>query len=102
MNIHEHGIEIRRKFISMPIIDAIKHEVSVSSEMHAKHGIRNADKKFQTINTFSKSAALTNLAESVLGQSPLLVRAIFFDKTPDKNWLVTWHQDKAIRLIPPH
>lgn len=27
-----------------------------------------------------------------------LVRALFFDKTPEKNWLVTWHQDKTVTL----
>lgn len=32
----------------------------------------------------------------MLGSQPEIVRVIFFDKTPDKNWLVTWHQDKTI------
>jgi hypothetical protein len=26
------------------------------------------------------------------------VRAIFFDKTPDSNWYVTWHQDLTIAV----
>ena len=25
-------------------------------------------------------------------------KAIFFDKTPDQNWYVTWHQDRAINV----
>ncbi|MEW5250264.1 phytanoyl-CoA dioxygenase family protein [Microbulbifer sp. 2201CG32-9] len=29
---------------------------------------------------------------------PEVVRVILFDKTPEKNWLVTWHQDKTIAV----
>lgn len=98
MQFDEHGLEIKRNYISSSIIEAIKNEVSSSNEEHPRHGIRGADKKFQTINQLVHSREFLELASSLLGSRPNIVRVIFFDKTPDKNWLVTWHQDKTIAL----
>lgn len=98
MDIHQHGIEIKRHFIAASTIDEIKNEVGASKEEYPGHGIRNADKKFLTINKLAKSKDFIELASSILGSSPNIVRVIFFDKTPDKNWLVTWHQDKTAAL----
>lgn len=98
MNIHEHGIEIRRSYISDSIIEEIKNELASYSDVFPKHGIRNANKKFSSIEKLSKSSEFTDLASSILGSEPQVVRVIFFDKTPDKNWLVSWHQDKIIAV----
>ena len=40
--------------------------------------------------------ALRQFACSVLGDSCFAVRALFFDKTPDANWKVIWHQDLTV------
>jgi ectoine hydroxylase-related dioxygenase (phytanoyl-CoA dioxygenase family) len=45
-----------------------------------------------------ESPAIRALAEPVLGQSAFVVRSIFFDKTPQANWKVTWHQDLTIAV----
>ena len=39
---------------------------------------------------------LRKLAAAILGQSCFAVRALFFDKTPDANWKVVWHQDLTV------
>jgi ectoine hydroxylase-related dioxygenase (phytanoyl-CoA dioxygenase family) len=36
------------------------------------------------------------IAASVLGPAYRPVRAILFDKTPDQNWSLGWHQDRTI------
>lgn len=98
MSFHTNGFEIRRNFISKSNIEAIKNEVKNSHEIDIKHGIRSADKKINSIKTLANSKELINLADSILGSTPSIVRVIFFDKTPDKNWLVAWHQDKTVVL----
>lgn len=47
-------------------------------------------------------AALAGSAKiiSLLGHGFLPVRSIFFDKTPETNWLVPWHQDLSIAAKP--
>ena len=37
-------------------------------------------------------------AASVLGPNCLPVRAILFDKTPETNWSLAWHQDRTIAV----
>jgi len=41
---------------------------------------------------------LLEIARVVLGPAALPFRATFFDKSPDSNWLVAWHQDTALPL----
>ena len=94
----ENGFEIRRQVVSESIINRIKQDVSASSITYPKHGIRQAEKKFQTIYQLTFSDQLLELAKEYLNADVQLVRTIFFDKTPDTNWLVTWHQDKTIAL----
>lgn len=98
MHINEHGVEIKRDFISSSTIEVIINEVNENTTAYPKHGIRNADKKFKSINSLLNSNNLINLATTILGPNPQVVRVIYFDKTQDKNWLVTWHQDKTIAL----
>lgn len=33
-----------------------------------------------------------------MGGEAHLVRVIFFDKTSDNNWLVSWHQDRTVSV----
>ncbi len=98
MKIHENGIEIQRKFVSSSVMKTIKDEVKNSNIIDSKHGIRSANKKFKSIEKLANSEKVINLASSILGSKPEIVRVIYFDKTPDKNWLVSWHQDKTIAL----
>ena len=41
---------------------------------------------------------ITQLINSTLGPDAFVVRATLFDKRPDANWAVTWHQDQAIAV----
>jgi ectoine hydroxylase-related dioxygenase (phytanoyl-CoA dioxygenase family) len=41
---------------------------------------------------------LLALAQSVLGKSAKPYRATLFDKSPESNWLVPWHQDTVLPL----
>ena len=49
---------------------------------------------------------LRQFATAVLGEACFAVRALFFDKTPDANWKVVWHQDLTVataqRANVPH
>jgi ectoine hydroxylase-related dioxygenase (phytanoyl-CoA dioxygenase family) len=41
---------------------------------------------------------LQAIAGEFLGESAVPYRATLFDKSPGRNWLVTWHQDTALPL----
>jgi ectoine hydroxylase-related dioxygenase (phytanoyl-CoA dioxygenase family) len=92
------GIEIRPAMLTLEEIDAIKAEVSVDHEILRRSGIRNLEKKFQSIARVAANPSVLSIAASSLGRTPQLVRALFFDKTPMRNWLVAWHQDRTVAL----
>jgi len=98
VQINEHGVEIVRNILSKAVISEIITDVNNFTKECSGHGIRNANKKLKSIDSLSKSSSLSDIASSVLGSKPKIVRVIFFDKTPEKNWIVTWHQDKTIAV----
>lgn len=44
------------------------------------------------------SGAIAELAVRLAGRSMRPVRAIAFDKSPDANWALGWHQDRTINV----
>jgi ectoine hydroxylase-related dioxygenase (phytanoyl-CoA dioxygenase family) len=78
------------------MIDLVKQEVSVDHEILRRTGIRNLEKKFGSIAGLAADSSVRSIAASLLGKSPRLVRALFFDKTPKRNWFVAWHQDRTV------
>jgi len=61
-------------------------------------GLRNLLRTNPLVLQFSKSPLILSLAQQAAGLPVFPVRAIFFDKNPDANWLVPWHQDLAIAV----
>ncbi len=51
-----------------------------------------------TIQELARSEAIRALIEPVLGADCFAARGIFFDKTPDANWKVPFHQDLSIAV----
>ncbi|WP_419193023.1 phytanoyl-CoA dioxygenase family protein [Kolteria novifilia] len=50
------------------------------------------------VRELSAAPALKRLVEPLLGRSSFAVRGILFDKTPESNWKVVWHQDLSIAV----
>jgi hypothetical protein len=50
------------------------------------------------VAAFARSARLLDLIRPHLPSEPFPVRAIYFDKSPEANWLVSWHQDLTLAL----
>jgi len=64
------------------------------SSLGVAPGHRNLMRHVPEIAALAGSAKIINL----LGPGLLPVRSIFFDKTPEANWLVPWHQDLSIAV----
>jgi len=61
-------------------------------------GIRNLLRTSPVVAQLATSPALKSIVAEGAGQKAFPVRAIFFDKTAETNWLVPWHQDLAIAV----
>ncbi|MBB4639163.1 phytanoyl-CoA dioxygenase family protein [Longimicrobium terrae] len=62
------------------------------------HAVRNLLEAVPAVRDLARSAAARALVEPVLGAECFAVRGILFDKTPDANWKVAWHQDLTIAV----
>ncbi len=94
----EQGFKLDKQFVSPKAIQALIDDITLFNNQKNHHGIRNADEKFECIAKLANSEKIMAKAKAILGNKPQLVRAIFFDKNPEKNWLVSWHQDKTVSV----
>lgn len=68
------------------------------TEPKAIHALRHLHQTVPDIRQLANSDRVRSLVESVLGPTALVVRSLFFDKTPNANWKVAWHQDLTIAV----
>lgn len=62
-------------------------------------GVRNLLRELPEVASVAASGAVRSVIEPVLGGTAFPVRALWFDKTPEANWKVPWHQDLAIAVV---
>jgi len=98
LRFREDGVELRKAFISQDIIELVKQDINLEDETLKQYGVRNLEKRFKSIALLANDETILVLAQELLHGQVSLVRAIYFDKTPDKNWFVSWHQDKTVTL----
>lgn len=65
----------------------------VRSRAGARHLMR-----YPEIEQLAHDCRLLSIARGFLGAEPVPFRATLFDKSPQQNWLVAWHQDTALPL----
>ncbi len=65
---------------------------------HSTHAMRHLIEVVPAVRKVAEEATIRALVESVLGPRAFVVRSVFFDKTPDANWKVAWHQDLTIAV----
>ncbi|HLL99510.1 MAG TPA: phytanoyl-CoA dioxygenase family protein [Pyrinomonadaceae bacterium] len=98
--LNETGFAILKNVLDEATILSLKRDLfAVTSEKsESAYGVRNLLNLSPGVRKFSESETVRNPAESFLGKEAKVVRAIFFNKTPDANWKVPWHQDLTIAV----
>lgn len=98
MAVLKDGYEIIEDFLPIDQLRLIRAQLEEVPLAKSTGGVRNIDKKVSSVATLAASEHMRNHARRYLAGSPLLVRAILFDKTQDTNWLVSWHQDRTVAV----
>lgn len=98
MTLDQDGFELSPKLVDEPSIREIISEIEALDVSYSRAGLRNAEKKLPSIQKLVYSPQILEKAQTYLVGKPNLVRVIVFDKKADKNWLVSWHQDKTITV----
>lgn len=71
---------------------------SVSAAGNPRGGTRDVLCQIPDLEAVAAHSRVKEIVKDVLGAGAFLVRATLFDKTPDANWKVPWHQDLTIAV----
>jgi len=101
----ERGFEIIDNAFDKQTVDNLALELSRLSFSDAAKkrkavafGVRNLLNVAPVVKEFAASDVIRKLVEPISGEKARVVRAIFFDKTPEANWKVPFHQDLTIAV----
>jgi ectoine hydroxylase-related dioxygenase (phytanoyl-CoA dioxygenase family) len=92
------GFAIAPGVFSSREVDAIAHDLGSQTLQRSRAGARHL-LCVAVVAALARDSRLMQLATDVLGCEPLPFGATLFDKSPDANWLVVWHQDTALPFV---
>jgi ectoine hydroxylase-related dioxygenase (phytanoyl-CoA dioxygenase family) len=97
---HENGYCITPRLISGHLVDQLRKAADrlFTAAGGARAGLRDAVSRDEAFRAIANADCVRELANSVLGSSAFVVRSVLFDKTPEANWDVVWHQDVTIAV----
>ena len=79
------------------LINTTIHKYQQENPNEEPHAIRNVVRKIPELKDFIFNSTLLKIL-GMIDAGLFLTKAIFFDKSPDSNWYVTWHQDVVINV----
>lgn len=98
----KNGFFLLENAIDESAIRSLLRELSVLEDGVNHYGVRNLMNRVPYVRQLVTSDPLLAIARDVLGDKAKPVRSVFFDKVPDANWNVAWHQDTSIALEARH
>jgi hypothetical protein len=74
------------------------NEPSVLRSRGHTYGSRDLLRLLPEVGDIPRHPSLKGFVAAVLGPRAGLVRALYFDKPPDRSWSLPWHKDRAIAV----
>src|SRR6266568_2848865 len=99
----DQGFAIIPDVVSREKVDRVISEIQAALNAHdatnrSGYAIRHLMRAVPAVKELAQGAEIRALVEPVLGPQLVVVRSLFFDKTTEANWKVTWHQDLTIAV----
>jgi Phytanoyl-CoA dioxygenase (PhyH) len=94
---HSRGFWIENNVLSGAECDEIIEAAPLSLQGGSRAGARHL-MSIPAIVAAAKDERLLRIARRALGDGAVPFRATLFDKSARANWLVVWHQDRALPL----
>lgn len=95
--IGDAGFAILPPLFSHEYLDELLQEIDEAAPRRSRAGIRHA-LRLPAVAAVAREPQMIEVAREVLGGEAFPFRATLFDKSPAANWLVVWHQDRALPL----
>ncbi len=103
-DVEKDGFAIIRNLLSPPAVTDLLtslERIDETGSVRRRGGvfaIRNLLEVSPEVRELANSEAVRQRVEAVLGDGFFPVRGILFDKIPEANWKVPWHQDLTIAV----
>lgn len=101
LQVAQNGYAIFPDIVSAAEIQQLAYKLERSALRHGRAGVRHLLGN-SAVAALANDPRMLRIAQSVLGPDASPFRATLFDKSPDSNWLITWHQDTALPLREKH
>ena len=96
-SVRAHGFLILPHVLICREIEALLCGLADMNHHRGRAGIRHL-LHHRAVAEVAADPRLLGIARAVLRHNALPFRTTLFDKSPDSNWLITWHQDTALPL----
>ena len=108
-SLEKDGFCLLRRAVSIETVDRLLHVcrdvfesdsdgVRARSSRGHVYAARNLIESIPEISTVWRCELLMTFLREQLGDQFGLVRALFFDKPPDRTWALAWHRDTSIAV----
>lgn len=98
MAVADAGFELIDELLTVDEVEKLLADLTKLKLEPLRGGIRRIEQLVPRVAALAVSRKLMAVAASYLPGQPELVRAIYFDKSPENNWYVTWHQDQTVAV----
>ena len=97
MKVEQDGYAIVPNVFIPDEVQSLALTLESSNLPRSRAGIRHLLSN-TAIAQVANDSRLLGITQSILGDDAFPFKATLFDKSPDTNWLITWHQDTALPL----
>lgn len=101
---HTHGYALAERVFPLDLIETLKTAIESIPDGEAVrrkqnvYGVRNLLENSPEVRALAASEAARQFVTPILGHNAFATRAVFFDKVPQANWNLGWHQDSVISV----
>ncbi|HEV2717671.1 MAG TPA: hypothetical protein VGU64_20555, partial [Terriglobales bacterium] len=95
--LQNHGFAIIPRVLAPAEIASVIQGLGRATLPRSRAGTRNA-LQVDAVTALARSSRVFEIVREILGRDAIPYRATLFEKSPHANWLVAWHQDRAIPL----
>ena len=92
------GFEVLEGVLSVKEVECLLGSLSQLKLEPRRGWVRNIESRCKEVAELVAAEPLMRIARQHLAGVPKLVRAIYFDKSAERNWSVTWHQDRTVAV----
>jgi ectoine hydroxylase-related dioxygenase (phytanoyl-CoA dioxygenase family) len=100
MTAHDAGYALHEAVLSPDEVHRLIERIDALSIARSRAGARHV-LNCPPISAVARDARLLAIASGWLAAAAQPFKATLFDKNPDANWLVAWHQDTALPMAAP-